>query len=338
MSLILGLKMMSKQNIDDLFEGLSNGNIVVLSKAITIIESKLSDNQIIADELLKKCLPNTGKSIRIGISGVPGAGKSSLIESLGAELLSRNHKIAILTIDPSSSKTKGSILGDKTRMEKLVQNPNVFIRPTATGEHLGGVASKTRETIFLCEVAGFDIIIVETVGVGQSEIMVHSMVDFFLYVQVAGAGDELQGIKKGIMEISDAIVVNKSDGANVSNTLQTKQILENALHLSNTANELWQTKVLTCSALENRGIIDIWLLIQQYVDIMKSNQSFYIKRKKQRDDWFYEVLDQTIKNKFYDNKSVKESIANQLNLIKENKITPYDAANFLWRLVEIEPH
>ncbi len=329
---------MSKQNIDDLFEGLSNGNIVVLSKAITIIESKLSDNQIIADELLKKCLPNTGKSIRIGISGVPGAGKSSLIESLGAELLSRNHKIAILTIDPSSSKTKGSILGDKTRMEKLVQNPNVFIRPTATGEHLGGVASKTRETIFLCEVAGFDIIIVETVGVGQSEIMVHSMVDFFLYVQVAGAGDELQGIKKGIMEISDAIVVNKSDGANVSNTLQTKQILENALHLSNTANELWQTKVLTCSALENRGIIDIWLLIQQYVDIMKSNQSFYIKRKKQRDDWFYEVLDQTIKNKFYDNKSVKESIANQLNLIKENKITPYDAANFLWRLVEIEPH
>lgn len=329
---------MSKQNIDDLYEGLSNGNIVVLSKAITIIESKLSDNQIIADELLKKCLPNTGKSIRIGISGVPGAGKSSLIESLGAELLSRNHKIAILTIDPSSSKTKGSILGDKTRMEKLVQNPNVFIRPTATGEHLGGVASKTRETIFLCEVAGFDIIIVETVGVGQSEIMVHSMVDFFLYVQVAGAGDELQGIKKGIMEISDAIVVNKSDGANVSNTLQTKQILENALHLSNTANELWQTKVLTCSALENRGIIDIWLLIQQYVDIMKSNQSFYIKRKKQRDDWFYEVLDQTIKNKFYDNKSVKESIANQLNLIKENKITPYDAANFLWRLVEIEPH
>lgn len=323
---------MSDQDIEDLFQKLREGNIVALSKAITIIESKLLKHQLLTEKLIKKSLPYIGNSIRIGISGIPGAGKSTFIESFGNILLEDNHKIAILAIDPSSSKTKGSILGDKTRMETLVQNPNVFIRPTATGEHLGGIAGKTREAIFLCEAAGFDVIIIETVGVGQSETLVHSMVDFFLFIQIAGAGDELQGIKKGIIEMSDAIIINKADGANAEKSILTKQILENTLHITTNRNDNWDTKVMTCSALEKINIDNIWKMIQDFILIKKNNGTFENNRNLQQNAWLYDILNQNIKMHFFENPKIKEALSIQMKKYKTKKTTPYEVASYLWNL------
>jgi LAO/AO transport system kinase len=262
----------------------------VLAQAITLAESKLDDDRILAEQLVEKLLPSTGNSVRIGITGVPGVGKSTFIETFGKYLTSLSKKIAILTIDPSSAKTKGSILGDKTRMEELARDPLAFIRPTAAGITLGGVADRTREAILLCEAAGFEIIIIETVGVGQSETAVRNMVDFFLLLMLAGAGDELQGIKKGIMEMADGIVITKADGENVKRANQACADFQYALHLFSESDSKWKSEVLTSSALEKKGIKETWDLIEKYVRFTKSN--FYFDRQRKRQDliWFRESI------------------------------------------------
>lgn len=300
-----------------------------LSQAITLIESDLPKHRLEGEQLIKKCLPHTGNSVRIGITGVPGAGKSTFIESFGGLLASKGHKIAVLAVDPSSAQSKGSILGDKTRMETLVQNPNVFIRPSASGSHLGGVAKKTRESILLCEAAGYDIILIETVGVGQSETTVHSMVDFFLMVQIAGAGDELQGIKRGIMELCDAILINKADGDNIKAAKLARQEYLNALHLYAEKPNGWTPKVLTCSALLDEGIEDTWTMIQDYVSYTKDNGSFNEKRNKQDEYWLYDTINHSLLDQFYKNPDIKAQLKVQLDLLKQKKATPYDAASAL---------
>jgi LAO/AO transport system kinase len=316
--------------IQEYFSKITAGNMPALSKAITLVESNLPKHQEMAEELVKICLPYSGKSIRIGITGVPGVGKSTFIEAFGNILTQAGKKVAVLAVDPSSSVNKGSILGDKTRMETLVQNPNVFIRPSASGDNLGGVAKKTRESILLCEAAGFDVILVETVGVGQSETAVHSMVDFFLLLQLAGAGDELQGIKRGIMEMCDAIIINKADGDNVKWAQLAKQNYENALHLYAEKINNWQPKVLTCSAIEKTGIENIWEMIQSYVLLTQSNQSFDDKRNNQEEYWMFETLNQALKDRFYQNEKVQIELKKQLQLLNEKKTTPYEVASLLW--------
>lgn len=310
---------MSILQLDELVSKLVSGNMPALSKAITLVESHLPKHQEQAVQLIKQCLPYAGNSIRIGITGVPGVGKSTFIEAFGNLATHQGKKVAVLAVDPSSSINRGSILGDKTRMETLVQNSNVYIRPSASGDHLGGVAKKTRESIVLCEAAGFEVILVETVGVGQSETAVHSMVDFFLLLQLAGAGDELQGIKRGIMEMCDAIVINKADGDNVKWAQLAKQNYENALHLYTEKNNNWQPKVLTCSAIEKTGITDIWNMIQDYVSITKSNLSFDDKRNNQEEYWLYETLNQALKDQFYQNEHVQKELKIQLEHLRQKK-------------------
>jgi LAO/AO transport system kinase len=321
---------MSILQLDELVSKLVSGNMPALSKAITLVESHLPKHQEQAVQLIKQCLPYAGKSIRIGITGVPGVGKSTFIEAFGNLATQQGKKVAVLAVDPSSSINRGSILGDKTRMETLVQNANVYIRPSASGDHLGGVAKKTRESIVLCEAAGFEVILIETVGVGQSETAVHSMVDFFLLLQLAGAGDELQGIKRGIMEMCDAIIINKADGENVKWAQIAKQNYENALHLYTEKNNNWQPKVLTCSAIENTGITDIWNMIQDYVSITKSNLSFDDKRNNQEEYWLYETLNQALKDQFYQNEYVQKELKIQLDRMRQKKTTPYEVASLLF--------
>jgi LAO/AO transport system kinase len=256
-----------KPSIADLISGIITGNKTALSRAITIIESNNVDHQKNATEIVNKCLPHANKSIRIGITGVPGVGKSTFIEAFGLHLTSLGKKAAVLAVDPSSTISHGSILGDKTRMEQLVNNPNAFIRPTASGETLGGVARKTRETIVLCEAAGYDVVLIETVGVGQSETAVHSMVDFFLLLKISGAGDGLQGIKRGIMEMADAVVINKADGDNVTKANLAKTEFGRALHLFSEKKSGWIPRVATCSAIENTGIDAVWKIISDYFEL-----------------------------------------------------------------------
>lgn len=321
---------MHKLDSNYYINGIINGNISQLSKAITLIESSHNKHFDVAQKIIKGCLPKSGNSFRIGITGVPGAGKSTFIEVFGNLLTEKGKKVAVLTVDPSSSISKGSILGDKTRMETLVQNPNVYIRPSASGNHLGGVAQKTRESIFLCEAAGFDVILIETVGVGQSETEVHSMVDFFLMLQIAGAGDELQGIKRGIMEMCDAIIVNKADGENVKWANIAQQNLINVLHLFNEKENNWTPKVLITSALEKKGIEEIWNLILEFETFTKNNNSFETHRIKQDEYWLYETINQLIKKRLYENNSLKNEIKNHLQDLHSKKSTPYEVANELW--------
>jgi LAO/AO transport system kinase len=275
----------NRLSIKDYQAGLIKHDKFTLAKAITLVESFLPEDHKHAQELIDAILPQTGNSIRIGITGVPGVGKSTFIEAFGLHLTSQGKKVAILTIDPSSNITKGSILGDKTRMEELSRNKLAFIRPSASGKTLGGVAHKTREAILLCEAAGFEIIIIETVGVGQSETAVKDMVDFFLLLMLAGAGDELQGIKKGIIEMADALVITKADGENVKKAKEAQAEYAQALHLLPTRRE-WNPKVLTCSALEDKGIADVWALIMKFVEKTKSNGFFVANRHEQNVSWF----------------------------------------------------
>ncbi|PID67725.1 MAG: methylmalonyl Co-A mutase-associated GTPase MeaB [Flavobacteriia bacterium] len=305
-----------------------------LSKAITLVESEHEKHRTQAEKLINQCLPLSGNSIRIGITGVPGAGKSTFIESFGGLLAAEGKKVAILAVDPSSSQSKGSILGDKTRMERLVQNSNVFIRPSASGSHLGGVAKKTRESIVLCEAAGYDVILIETIGVGQSETTVHSMVDFFLLLQIVGAGDELQGMKRGIMELCDAILINKADGDNIQRAKLARQEYINALHLFSEKPNGWIPKVLTCSALEHIGIDKVWEMIQSYVSYTKDNDTFIAKREQQEEFWLFDTLNQAVLNKFYTHKNVKKELNNQLELLKQKKATPYDAASTILKFFD----
>ncbi|PWK18657.1 methylmalonyl Co-A mutase-associated GTPase MeaB [Xanthomarina spongicola] len=314
---------------EDLISGILNGNMTALSRAITIIESKNPLHFKKAHTIITGCLPNANKSVRIGITGVPGVGKSTFIEAFGTHLTSQGKKVAVLAVDPSSSLTKGSILGDKTRMEALVKDTQAFIRPSASGDSLGGVARKTRETIILCEAAGFDTIIIETVGVGQSETAVHSMVDFFLLLKLAGAGDELQGIKRGIIEMADLIAINKADGDNLKSAKLAKVEFNRALHLYPKKTSEWQPKVLLCSALKNEGIEAIWEQIQEYVNLTSNNTYFQKKRREQNKFWLIQTIEDHLKSNFFNNKDMKAALEKQLQLIEENKTTPFAAADYL---------
>lgn len=318
-----------KLSTENFVEGILSGNRTILSKAITLIESSLYQHQIQAQEIIQKCLPYSGKSVRIGITGVPGVGKSTFIEALGKYLTRRNHKLAVLAIDPSSERTKGSILGDKTRMEELSNDENAFIRPSPSAGSLGGVARKTRETIILCEAAGYDIIFVETVGVGQSETAVHSMVDFFLLLMLANAGDELQGIKRGIMEMADAIAINKADGDNVNMASLAAAQYKSALHLFPPNDSGWTPTVTTCSALTGMGIDIVWNIISDYVNFTKNNNYFYSKRLIQSQNIMLETINNTLIDNFYQNNTTKKLISDLKNQIKDNLISSYVAAQIL---------
>lgn len=325
----LKAKRKSKRDTQDLINSLLDGNITALSQAITIIESKHTKHQEQAHQIVKACLPHANKSVRIGITGVPGVGKSTFIEAFGNYLTAQGKKVAVLAVDPSSSLTKGSILGDKTRMESLVKNDKAYIRPSASGESLGGVARKTRETITLCEAAGFDTIIIETVGVGQSETAVHSMVDFFLLLKLAGAGDELQGIKRGIIEMADAIAINKADGDNLKAAKLAKVEFNRALHLYPAKASNWQPKVTLCSGLQNEGIADIWKVIKEYLEITKSNNYFSSKRNEQNKYWLIQTIEEQLKSDFFNHPTIKIELQKQLALIEANKTTPFVAAEYL---------
>ncbi len=317
---------------EKLIAGILAGDKSILSRAITIVESTSAKHQKQALELIEACLPHANASVRIGITGVPGVGKSTFIESFGQLLTSTGHKVAVLAVDPSSNLSKGSILGDKTRMEELVRDENAFIRPSASGNSLGGVTRKTRETIILCEAAGFDTIIIETVGVGQSETAVHSMTDFFLLLKLAGAGDELQGIKRGIMEMADVIVINKADGENIKAAQLAKTEFNRALHLYPLKDSGWMPKTVMCSAINNTGIIDIWELIAAYINTTKKNDYFDEKRNLQNEFWLLQTIENTLKHNFYNDKKVKTELKKQLSAIRENKTTPFEAAVYLLKL------
>ncbi|WP_019038914.1 methylmalonyl Co-A mutase-associated GTPase MeaB [Psychroflexus tropicus] len=325
---IKNLRRRSK-DITQLSEGILKGNITSLSQAITLIESDSKRHTEAIKTIISNCLPYSNKSLRIGITGVPGVGKSTFIEQLGLYLADQGHKVAVLAVDPSSSVTKGSILGDKTRMEKLVQHPNAFIRPTASGESLGGVARKTRESILLCEAAGYDILLIETVGVGQSETAVHSMTDFFLLLKLAGAGDELQGIKRGIIEMADAIVINKADGDNIEAAKKAKVEFNRALHMYPSKANGWTPKVKLASALKNEGIDKVWNMLSKYFSIAKSNGFFEEKRASQNKFWLTQTIEATLKREFYQNPNIKAEFPKVLKQIQNQTLSPFEAAHYL---------
>ena len=313
----------------ELIKGILKKDKTALSRSITLVESTVQKHQDQAREIIETCLTHANNSIRIGITGVPGVGKSTFIEQFGTLLTKKNYKVAVLAVDPSSSISGGSILGDKTRMEDLVREPNAFIRPSASRNSLGGVARNTREAIILCEAAGYNIILIETVGVGQSETVVHSMTDFFLLLKLAGAGDELQGIKRGIIEMADSIVINKADGNNITAAQLAKTEFNRALHLYPDKGNDWTPKTLTCSALHNEGVSEIWELIQKYNSITKENGYFQQKRNDQNRYWLLQTIESTLKSDFYNHQKIKEELKKQLILISENKTSPFEAANYL---------
>lgn len=311
----------------EMVEGILKGNVTVLSQAVTLVESVNPEHQKKAQEVIDKCLPYSGNSVRIGISGVPGAGKSTSIDAFGVHVLDRfGGKLAVLAIDPSSERSKGSVLGDKTRMEKLALRKESFIRPSPTAGSLGGVARKTRETIILCEAAGYDKIFVETVGVGQSETACHSMVDFFLLIQLAGTGDELQGIKRGIMEISDGIIINKCDGTNVDKCQMAATNFRNALHFFPAPDSGWLPKVLCYSGFYGLGIKEVWDMVYEYIDFVKANGYFDYRRKEQSKYWMYESINEHLRNSFYNNALVGQSIADAERAVLCGEKTSFAAA------------
>ncbi len=317
------------KNVETIANGVRKGNIRSLAKAITLIESRNPDHSAAASKLLDSLLPDSGNSIRVGISGVPGAGKSTFIEALGMHLIAAGHKVAILAVDPTSQLSGGSILGDKTRMEELSREQNAFIRPSPSGDTLGGVARKTRETMLLCEAAGFDVIIVETVGVGQSEVTVASMVDFFLLLQLPNAGDELQGIKKGVMEVADAILVNKAEGDNRPKAELARQQYENALHLFRPKSNNWIVPALLCSALHNEGIEELWQTIQDFSEKMKQSDEFTQKRNLQANDWMWSLLMEDLKELFMRDKNVAAMLEQVQAGVSQGITTPSAAAKRL---------
>jgi LAO/AO transport system kinase len=314
----------------EMVEGILKGDVTILSQAVTLVESVNPKHQQKAQEVIEKCLPHSGKSIRIGISGVPGAGKSTSIDEFGCHVLDTyGGKLAVLAIDPSSERSKGSILGDKTRMEKLAQRKESFIRPSPAAGSLGGVARKTRETIILCEAAGYDRIFVETVGVGQSETACHSMVDFFLLIQLAGTGDELQGIKRGIMEISDGIVINKCDGNNVDKCQMAATNFRNALHFFPMPESGWTPKVLCYSGFYAKGIKEIWDMIHEYIGFVKNNGYFDYRRNEQSKYWMYETINEHLRNNFYNNELIQNRLTTAENSVIDGEKTSFMAANDL---------
>lgn len=309
-----------------LFEKIKSGDKSGLSEAITLLESQRAEDVQKAQELLKLTLPISGNSIRIGITGVPGVGKSTFIESFGQHLIEEGHKVAVLAIDPSSEKSGGSILGDKTRMTELSTKEEAFIRPTPTAGSLGGVARKTRESIILCEAAGFDVILIETVGVGQSEIAVHSMTDFFLLLMLAGAGDELQGIKRGIMEMADALVITKTDGENVKRANLARTEYKSALHLFPPNENEWTPRVETISSLQNKGIEKVWKIVRQFEDLTKPSGWFAKNRQQQQEYWMNENLKERLLSTFYSAEGIQDKIKSVTERMDAGEITSYQAA------------
>lgn len=320
-------------------DGIRQGDRFVLSRAITLIESRLPADREQADAVLQAILPYTGNSIRIGITGVPGVGKSTFIERFGTLITGYGKKLAVLAIDPSSPLTGGSIMGDKTRMEQLSHNPRAYIRPSPSGTSLGGVSRKTRETMLLCEAAGFDVIFIETVGVGQSETAVRNMTDFFLLLMLAGAGDELQGIKKGIMEMADAVAINKADGDNVKRAKAAQAEYRNALHFFPPKPYGWQPQVLTCSAIEGSGLDDIWQMILNYRKLTLGNGWWQRKREQQQESWLKELIAEQLLESFYQNPQVQAAMAEKLALIRQDKQhVPHAAADLLDLYYEAQKH
>jgi LAO/AO transport system kinase len=315
--------------IEEYVDGILHGNITLLSKAVTLVESSRPEHQKIAQEIIVQCLPHSGKSIRVGITGVPGVGKSTFIEALGRHITGNGGRLAVLAIDPSSERTKGSILGDKTRMEELSGDKNAYIRPSPSAGSLGGVARKTRETIVLCEAAGFDHIFIETVGVGQSETAVHSMSDFFLLLMLAGAGDELQGIKRGIMEMADLIAINKADGNNVEKAGMARRQYQNALHLFPKKESDWVPKVLTCSALSKSGVPEIWDAVEAYHKRSVDNGYFFRRRNAQATYWMHETIHEQLMQAFYQHHEVKEQIKIYEQQVLNNEVSSFVAAGKL---------
>ena len=323
--------------INEFVEGVLSGNRTILARAITLIESNSEKHTAKAQQLLQKLISHSvsGSSkksegtIRIGITGAPGAGKSTFIDTFGTYLCELGHKVAVLAVDPSSSLSKGSILGDKTRMENLSRHPNAFIRPSPSGGTLGGVEKKTRESVILCETAGFDIIIIETIGVGQSEIAVRSMVDFFLLLLLPGGGDELQGIKKGSVELADAIVVNKADGDNLRLAESTKKAYEMGVHYLQPATEGWFTRLLTVSSINNAGIEDVWKVIEEFTSQTKTSGIFQTRRNSQLLDWTHSMLNEHLKSIFYGNDKIKKILPSIEKSVLSNELTPVNAVKEL---------
>lgn len=319
-------------SLEQYVEGIKKGDHIILSKAITLVESKHPKYQEQAQQIIEACLPFSGRSVRIGITGSPGVGKSTFIESLGFSLINEGRQLAILAIDPSSQLTKGSILGDKTRMEHLSKSEKTFIRPSPSGYTLGGVARKTRETILLCEAAGFDTIIIETVGVGQSEIAVHSMVDFFLLLLLPGGGDELQGIKRGIVEMADLIAVNKADGDRLTLAKKAKRAYKNAIHLLPPKASGWNPPVVLCSGQEHIGIIEIWQKIQDYIQLSTENNFFQKRRKEQASYWLHETIEQQLKQQFYNHPDIKDKLPEIKEAILKGRLSSFQGAELLLKL------
>ncbi|EDP69635.1 arginine/ornithine transport system ATPase [Flavobacteriales bacterium ALC-1] len=325
-------KRQKQPSVEDLVSGITSGNITDLSRAITLVESTNQKHTAKATKIITACLPYANNATRIGITGVPGVGKSTFIEAFGSHLTNIGKKVTVLAVDPSSSLSRGSILGDKTRMEDLVKDKNAFIRPSPSGDSLGGVARKTRETIILCEAAGFDTIIIETVGVGQSETAVHSMVDFFLLLKLAGAGDELQGIKRGIIEMADAIVINKADGDNLKAAKSAKVEFNRALHLYPSKASNWSPKVSLCSALKHEGISEVWQMIEDYITTTSSNNYFETNRNNQNKFWLLQTIEERLKSNFYNSSKIKLELQKQIDLVEAGKTTPFAAAEYLLSL------
>ncbi len=318
--------------IDEYVKGITEGNITILSQAITLIESNNPTHYAKAQEIIEKCLPYAGKSVRLGITGVPGAGKSTFIEAIGDMVTSLRHKLAVLAIDPSSERSGGSILGDKTRMESICHNPDVFIRPSPSAGSLGGVARKTRETIVLCEAAGFDVIFIETVGVGQSETAVHSMVDMFMLLQISGAGDELQGIKRGIMEMADQMVITKCDGENVHKAELARTQFQGALRLFPVPESGWKPKVYTCSSYTKEGLEYVWKGVEDYLEHIQRNGYFTLNRNRQNKYWMYESINETLRNSFYHDPAIEEQIETYEQKVLNDQISSFVAAKELLHL------
>jgi LAO/AO transport system kinase len=319
---------------EEFLDGILYGDRVLLGRAITLVESRAERHQALAQEIIERCLPHAGRSVRIGITGSPGVGKSTFIEALGLHIIGQGSRPAVLAVDPTSQASKGSILGDKTRMEQLSQRDEAFIRPSPAGESLGGVSRKTREAIILCETAGYDTIIVETVGVGQSETAVHSMVDCFVLLLLPGAGDELQGIKRGIIEMADLLAINKADGERLPLARQSKKAYQSALHLFPPKESSWRPTVQICSALEGRGIPEVWAQVQQFLAHIKKNSYFSRHRRNQALFWLYETVDARLRDLFYNHPAVKEKRSALEQAVLEGRLTSFQAAEELLRLIK----
>ena len=328
---------MTFDKAEDYINGILSKDRRILSKTITLVESVREDHQVLARQIVDKLLPHSGNAIRLGVTGIPGVGKSQFIETLGLYLIEKGLSIGVLAVDPSSKKSGGSILADKTRMEKLCSKENAFIRPSPSGGTLGGVASKTREVMVVCEAFGFDVIIVETVGVGQSETLVASMVDFFLVLMLAGAGDELQGIKKGVLELADAIAVNKADGHNVEAAQQAQKTYQNALHLLTPLSPNWLPPVLTCSGLNSTGISDIWDTILAHRKALSETEELETKRCKQNLEWMWILIEEGLKHRFYQNIRIKKALPNILQSVENGELAANRAAQDLLFLLDNNP-